>query len=61
VEECRGCWQPSSACTLSDTNHLSRYPSLSKVVKFLVELFSCCYSFVGSSSVLVADALVEGP
>jgi hypothetical protein len=49
------------ACTSSDTNHFSKYPSLSKVVKFLVELFSCCYSFARSSSVLVADDLVEGP
>jgi hypothetical protein len=58
VEDCRGCRQPSSACTSSDMNHLSKYPSLSIVVKFLVKLFSCCYSFVGSSSVLVGYALL---
>jgi hypothetical protein len=61
VEECRGYRQPSSTCILSDMNHLSKYLTLSNVVKFLVKLFSCCYSFAGSSSVLVADALVERP
>jgi hypothetical protein len=41
--------------------NLLRLYLVSKVVKFLVELFSCCYSFARSSSVLVADDLVEGP
>jgi hypothetical protein len=48
-------------CTSSDTYHLSKYPSLSIVVKYLASIFSCCYSFEGSSSVLIADALIEGP
>jgi hypothetical protein len=34
-------------CTLSDMNHLSKYPSLSIVVKFLASLFFCYYSFTG--------------
>jgi hypothetical protein len=61
VEECQVCRQPSSACTSSDTNHLSKYLSLSIVVMFLVGLFFCYYLFAGSSSVLVADTLVEDP
>ena len=60
MEECRACRHPSSACTSTGTNHLSKYLSLSfgyilgKVILF-------CYSFAGSSSVLVTDTLVEGP
>ena len=60
MEECRACRHPSSACTSTGMNHLSKYLSLSfgyvlgKVILF-------CYSFAGSSSVLVTDTLVEGP
>ena len=60
MEECRGCRHPSFACTSIGTNHLSKYLSLSfgyvlgKVILF-------CYSFEGSSSVLVTHTLVEGP
>jgi hypothetical protein len=43
-----------------DTIHLSKYPS-SSIGKLLVRLSLRCYSFAGSSSVLVADTLVEGP
>ena len=31
------------------------------MVTFFVKLFSCCYSFTGSSPVLVMDALIEDP
>jgi hypothetical protein len=50
----------SVPCTSLDTKRLSKYPSLSIVIKFLASLFSCYYLFAGSSSVLVADTLVEG-
>ena len=61
MEECRVCQQPSLAGTSLDTNHLSKYPNLSIVVKFLVSLFFYYYLFVNSSSVLVVDTLVEDP
>jgi hypothetical protein len=52
---------PLQPYTLPDINHLSKYPSLYIVVMFLESLFFYYYSFTGSSSVLVADALVGGP
>jgi hypothetical protein len=42
------------------TIHFSKYLG-SSTSKLLVKLSSRCYSFMGSSSVLVADTLVEGP
>jgi hypothetical protein len=39
---------------------LSKYPG-SSLGKLLVKLSLHCYSFMASSSVLVADTLVEGP
>ena len=60
MEECRACRHPSSACTSTGTNHLSKYLSLS-FGYVLGKVIPCCYSFVGSSSVLVTDTLVEGP
>jgi len=60
VEECRACRHPSSACTSTGMNHLSKHLSLSfGYVLGKVNLF--CYSFTGSSSVLVTDTLVEAP
>ena len=59
MEECRACRYPSFACTSTGTNHLSKYLSLSfgyvlgKVILF-------CYSFVGSSSILVTDTDEDG-
>ena len=60
MEECRACRHPSSACTSTSTNHLSKYMSLSFGYG-LGKVILCCYSFAGSSSVLVTDTLVEGP
>ena len=40
--------------------HLSKYMSLSFGYG-LGKVILCCYSFAGSSSVLVTDTLVEGP
>ena len=60
MEECRACWHPSSACTSTGTNHLSKYLSL-YFGYVLGKVILCCYSFAGSSSVLVTDTLVEGP
>ena len=59
-EECRACRHPSSACTLTGMNYLSKYLSLS-FGYVLGKVIPCCYSFAGSSSVLVMDTLVEGP
>jgi hypothetical protein len=59
VEECRIC-QPLF-CLYLVRYEPFKYLSLSIVVKFLVKLFSCCYSFMGLSSVLIADALGEDP
>ena len=42
------------------TNHLSKYLSLS-FGYVLGKVIPYCYSFAGSSSVLVMDTLVEGP
>ena len=41
-------------------DHLSKYLSLS-FGYVLGKVILCCYSFAGSSSVLVTDTLVEGP
>ena len=60
MEECRACWHPSSACTLTGTNHMSKYLSLS-FGYILGKVILCCYSFAGSLSVFVTDTLVEGP
>ena len=59
-EECRACRDPSSACTSTGANHLSKYLSLS-FGYVLGKVILCCYSFACSSSVLVTDTLVEGP
>jgi hypothetical protein len=61
--KCRGELDLSASfqpCILMDTIHLSKYPS-SPIGEFLVKLSLCHYFFAGSSSVLVADTLVEGP
>jgi hypothetical protein len=47
-------------CTSMDTIRLTKYQG-SSIGEFLVKLSLCYYSFVVSSSVLVADTLVEGP
>jgi hypothetical protein len=47
-------------CTSMDMIHLSKYPGSSSG-KLLVKLSLHFYSFTGSSSVLVAGTLVEGP
>jgi hypothetical protein len=47
-------------CTSMDMIHLSKYSGLS-TGKLLAKLSLRCHSFAGSSSVLVADTLVEGP
>jgi hypothetical protein len=47
-------------CTSTDTIHLSKYPG-SSTGEFLVKLSLRCYSFAGSSSIIVADTLVDGP
>ena len=60
MEECRACRHPSSACTSTGMNHLSKYLSLSFGC-VLGKVIPCCYSFAGSSSVLETDTLVEGP
>ena len=60
MEECRACQHPSFACTSTGTKHLSKYLSLS-FGYVLGKVIPCCYSFAGSSSVLVTDTLVEGP
>ena len=60
MEECWACQHPSSACTSTGTNHLSKYLSLS-FGYVLGKVIPCCYSFAGLSSVLVMDTLVEGP
>jgi hypothetical protein len=44
----------------TDRKHLSKYPG-SSLGKLLVKLCLRCYSFMGSSSVLIADILVECP
>ena len=59
-EECRACRHPSSACTSIGANHLSKYLSLA-FGYVLGKVIPYCYSFAGSSSVLVTDTLVEGP
>ena len=60
MEECRACRHPSSAFISTGMNHLSKYLSLS-FGYVLGKVIPCCYSFAGSSSVLVIDTLVEGP
>ena len=60
MEECWACRHPSSACSSTGTNHLSKYLSLS-FGYVLGKVILCCYSFAGSSSVFVTDTLVEGP
>jgi hypothetical protein len=47
-------------CTSTDSIHLSKYLG-SSLCKLLVKLYLRCYSFMGSSSVLVANTLVEDP
>ena len=46
--------------TSTGANHLSKYLSLS-FGYVLGKVILCCYSFAGSSSILVTDTLVEGP
>ena len=48
------------SCTSLGMNHLSKYLSLSSG-NVLGQLFACCYSLAGSSSILVADALAGAP
>ena len=60
MEERRACRHPSSACTSTGMNHLSKYLSLS-FGYVLGKVIPYCHSFAGSSSVLVTDTLVEGP
>ena len=54
------CRHPSSACTSTGANHLSKYLSLS-FDYVLGKVILCCYSFAGSLSVLATDTLVEDP
>ena len=60
MEECWACRHPSLACTSTGMNHLSKYLSLS-FGYVLGKVILCCYSFAGSSSILVTDTLVEDP
>ena len=60
MEECWACRHPSSAFISIGMNHLSKYLSLS-FGYVLGKVIPCCYSFAGSSSVLMIDTLVEGP
>jgi hypothetical protein len=53
-------WASLRLCTSTDTIHLSKYPG-SSLGKLLVKLSLHCFSFTGSSSVRVADTLIEGP
>ena len=48
------------SCTSSGMKHLFEY--LSYLCGFVLgKVILCCYSFAGSSSVLVTDTLAEGP
>ena len=53
----------ASLCLYLDGNDslLSKYPGLHLLGEFLSELSFCYLLLTGSSSVLVTDALVEGP
>jgi hypothetical protein len=60
VEESRTCQPLPDLVPRTDMIHLSKYLG-SSLGKLLVKLSLRCYSFMGSSSVIVVDILVECP